>query len=227
MFFMQDARQYVGNCVLWWRKGGGYTTEIADAELFTAARCKGMRDTDVPWDRKLVESAVCAHVRIEHLQDAKRGIAPCEHGRGAECNLAHAPTAESTAAVLAKSADVNAPSLPPWRAELERLRGLIIKPASTSPEEYQRLTQRLVALEELDALRSGVMGRDTHLLISPLVAQHMATNYVVGWPSGHWTLLGPYDAPVWGSEKDPTYSAFADRILAGIDGAGAAVLAGE
>ena len=77
-------------------------------------------------------------------------MAGCEHGRGTDCNLAHALTAESMGAVLAKIA----PSLPPWRAELERLRGLIIKPASTSPEEYQRLTQRLVALEELDALRS-------------------------------------------------------------------------
>lgn len=72
LYYLQDARQFVGNCVLWWRLGGGYTTEIKDAELFPAEKLRSLRDTDVPWAQEIVMAAVCQHVRIEHLQDAAR-----------------------------------------------------------------------------------------------------------------------------------------------------------
>ena len=72
LYYLQDARQFVGNCVLWWRLGGGYTTEIKDAELFPAEKLRGLRDTDVPWAQEIVMSAICQHVRIEHLQEAAR-----------------------------------------------------------------------------------------------------------------------------------------------------------
>jgi len=30
------SKGYVGNCLLWWRKGGyGYTCDLSDAEIFT------------------------------------------------------------------------------------------------------------------------------------------------------------------------------------------------
>lgn len=44
-------------------------------------------------------------------------MAGCEHGRGTDCNLAHAPTAESMGAVLAKIADVKKADGLPERAD--------------------------------------------------------------------------------------------------------------
>ena len=35
LYYMQDTRQFVGNCMLFWAKGGGYTTKLSKAELFT------------------------------------------------------------------------------------------------------------------------------------------------------------------------------------------------
>lgn len=51
-YFLQDSRSYVGNCPLFWRKGGGYTTRIDEAERFTkeaAERQHKDRDTDKIW----------------------------------------------------------------------------------------------------------------------------------------------------------------------------------
>jgi len=34
-FYLQDKRGFVGNAVLWWRKGGhGYTCDLTDAQVF-------------------------------------------------------------------------------------------------------------------------------------------------------------------------------------------------
>ncbi|MFV0673621.1 hypothetical protein [Variovorax sp. tm] len=54
MYLLQDSRSfsYVGNCPTWWKKGGGYTTRIDEAERFTHAKALAQhrsRDTDIPW----------------------------------------------------------------------------------------------------------------------------------------------------------------------------------
>lgn len=53
MFFMQDSRSYVGNDVLWWgNMGGGYTSDIRKARIFTKAEAQRQHDTrpsDIPW----------------------------------------------------------------------------------------------------------------------------------------------------------------------------------
>lgn len=56
-FYLQDSRNYVGNCPMWWKEGGGYTTNVDEAERWTADRARiqhQCRETDVPWP--------CAHV---------------------------------------------------------------------------------------------------------------------------------------------------------------------
>jgi len=36
LFFMQDNRQMVGDCIMWWGEGGnGYVTDIGRAKRFT------------------------------------------------------------------------------------------------------------------------------------------------------------------------------------------------
>jgi len=79
LFYVQDTRQYVGNCCLWWCPAGkGYTTQINEAGLFTEEECKRMRPTDKPWPRHVVEAAVCHHVRIEHLNKEAARLAAKE-----------------------------------------------------------------------------------------------------------------------------------------------------
>ena len=90
-----------------------------------------------------------------------------------------------------------------------------------SGEELQRLTK----LEELDTLRSGVVGRNTHLLIPDEVAECMRIRGGSHHPSGHWRLDA--ESGDWECEDPTGYTAGSGYILAAIDGAGAAALAGE
>nr|WP_314709487.1 hypothetical protein [uncultured Comamonas sp.] len=54
MYYLQDARHHamVGNCPSFWREGGGYTTNLDEAERFTleaAMKQHKCRETDLPW----------------------------------------------------------------------------------------------------------------------------------------------------------------------------------
>ena len=51
-YYVQDSRQFVGNCVLWWRKeNAGYTTDIGDAAVFEEDELPHNRESDVPWPK--------------------------------------------------------------------------------------------------------------------------------------------------------------------------------
>lgn len=71
-FYIQDTRQYVGNCVLWWcPNSGGYTTQIDEAGLYTeeeANKICSNRNTDIAWPQDVVEKSIVKHVRIERLR---------------------------------------------------------------------------------------------------------------------------------------------------------------
>lgn len=54
LYYLQDSRSssYVGNCPSFWKKGGGYTTNIDEAERMTFEKAMAQhaaRDTDLPW----------------------------------------------------------------------------------------------------------------------------------------------------------------------------------
>jgi hypothetical protein len=70
-FYVLDARSVVGNCAMWWCPDGqGYTCDIAKAGLYTARRCAGMRETDIPVHRDVVAELTVKHVRLDHLRQA-------------------------------------------------------------------------------------------------------------------------------------------------------------
>jgi hypothetical protein len=49
-YYLQDSRQYVGNDMLFWRKGrSGYTTNLDEAHEFTLEEALDERDSDIPW----------------------------------------------------------------------------------------------------------------------------------------------------------------------------------
>lgn len=69
-YFLQDTRDMVGNCMLFWRKGSrGYTTRIEEAELFTVEEALSHRKTDRPWPEDLIRGIARLTVDHQHLPD--------------------------------------------------------------------------------------------------------------------------------------------------------------
>jgi hypothetical protein len=60
---------YVGNCLLWWRKGGhGYTCNLDEAEIFSGdseSLAQITKDTQkfTAWDKEYIDS--CAHRHVD------------------------------------------------------------------------------------------------------------------------------------------------------------------
>lgn len=76
-YYIEDARQVVGNCVLWWGKNrSGYTCTLDDAGLYTGpetAAIIGLRSerTDHAWPEAFILERVVRHVRVEPLNHAR------------------------------------------------------------------------------------------------------------------------------------------------------------
>ena len=71
MFYLQDSRGYVGNDVLWWRVGGGYTTDLSKARLYdtdAAAKQHRMRDTDIPWPKEYIDRKTRPAVDMQYIR---------------------------------------------------------------------------------------------------------------------------------------------------------------
>ena len=59
LFLLQDSRSYVGNDMLFWKDGGGYTTDVSKAERFTQEKAVSQhecRETDIPWPVDYIEA---------------------------------------------------------------------------------------------------------------------------------------------------------------------------
>lgn len=72
MYFIRDARQWVGNCALWWApEGRGYTCDLAQAGEFTAKQTSRLarRETDIPYRVDLVRAVATIHVTGDALSD--------------------------------------------------------------------------------------------------------------------------------------------------------------
>lgn len=67
LFYMQDSRSNVGSRAMFWRDGGGYTSNLDEAEQFTrerAVRQYECRETDLPWPVGYVRAL--AQVGVDH-----------------------------------------------------------------------------------------------------------------------------------------------------------------
>lgn len=66
LYYVQDARSFVGNCGSWWRPdGAGYCCSIDEAGTYTGADVAVMRGTDVPWPVEYVLQHTVRHVRVD------------------------------------------------------------------------------------------------------------------------------------------------------------------
>ena len=71
LYYIQDARSTVGNCVSWWRSNScGYTIKIDEAGLYSeeeAFRINRNRKTDIPWLKEIVDKCIVRHVCLDDL----------------------------------------------------------------------------------------------------------------------------------------------------------------
>lgn len=66
-FYLQDSRSNVGSRAMFWRDGGGYTSNLDEAEQFTRAAAVKQyecRETDLPWPVDYVRAL--AEVGVDH-----------------------------------------------------------------------------------------------------------------------------------------------------------------
>ncbi len=70
-FFIQDTRQYVGNCVYWWAKERkGYTCHLENAmevDEVEAREIEASRGTDKAWSADVVRAAASLQVDNQRL----------------------------------------------------------------------------------------------------------------------------------------------------------------
>ncbi|WP_454255151.1 hypothetical protein [Pseudomonas sp. Marseille-Q8238] len=67
LFYLQDSRSNTGSRAMFWRDGGGYTSNLDEAEQFTRAAAVKQyecRETDLPWPVDYVRAL--AEVGVDH-----------------------------------------------------------------------------------------------------------------------------------------------------------------
>lgn len=71
-WYLQDSRGFVGNDMLFWRKGSnGYTTDLNQAEVFSADdafKLHQSRNTDIPWPKPYIDSKSRPAVDVQYVK---------------------------------------------------------------------------------------------------------------------------------------------------------------
>lgn len=77
-FYLQDSRSNTGDGLMFWALGGGYTTNLDKAELFTQEQACAHRETDIPWQKDYLDAR--AHLGVDHqyirLDEASAHLTP-------------------------------------------------------------------------------------------------------------------------------------------------------
>lgn len=84
LFYLQDSRSNVGSRAMFWRAGGGYTSNIDEAEQFTRERAVKQyesRDSDLPWPVDYVRARAEVGVDCQYLTRSEAEAYRNEDGR--------------------------------------------------------------------------------------------------------------------------------------------------
>jgi rRNA maturation endonuclease Nob1 len=68
----------LGNDIIWWQLGGGYTTNLSKAEVFTKEKAQQQHDsrlTDIPWPKEYIDARTRPAVDMQNCdrQNALKG----------------------------------------------------------------------------------------------------------------------------------------------------------
>lgn len=83
-FFLQDSRTTVGSRAMFWRTGGGYTSNLDQAEQFTrdqAVKHYESRDSDLPWPVEYIRPRAETGVDCQYLTRSEAEAAQGDDGR--------------------------------------------------------------------------------------------------------------------------------------------------
>lgn len=75
LFYLQDSRGLVGENMMFWSIGGGYTSDIRKAEVFTKAEAISQnqcRESDIPWPAEYIKARFYTAVDMQHLRHVDR-----------------------------------------------------------------------------------------------------------------------------------------------------------
>lgn len=79
LFYIQDTRQVVGNCPVWWGPdGSGYVTRLDEAGRYTeqeAVRQNRTRETDIPWPCAEIDALGRKTVDCQHMRPRAERLA--------------------------------------------------------------------------------------------------------------------------------------------------------
>jgi antitoxin component of MazEF toxin-antitoxin module len=73
-FYLQDSRSYVGDGLSFWAFGGGYTTNLENAEIFSLSGATDQhecRETDIPWPKAYVDARARVGVDCQYVKLAE------------------------------------------------------------------------------------------------------------------------------------------------------------
>ena len=70
-YFIRDTRDYKGNSILWWAKGGGYTTDIESAEVFSKLEAEKICNNREKFKMELISEVVGVARLSVDIQDFK------------------------------------------------------------------------------------------------------------------------------------------------------------
>lgn len=78
LFYLQDARSFVGNCVLWWAKDGkGYVCDLRLAHRYTFEEAMAhhrSRKTDLPWSCEEIDAQARPVMDMQGLRSEKEQV---------------------------------------------------------------------------------------------------------------------------------------------------------
>lgn len=78
-FYIQDTRQFVGNCPMWWGpNGSGYATRLDEAGRYTeqeAIKQNRTRNTDIPWPCEEIDAIARSTVDFQHMRPRAERLA--------------------------------------------------------------------------------------------------------------------------------------------------------
>ena len=78
LYYIQDSREYVGNCVVFWGKNNsGYVCDITKAGLYTYEEAMSQhksRHTDIPWLKEDVENALRTFCDAQYLSKRQHEV---------------------------------------------------------------------------------------------------------------------------------------------------------
>ena len=81
LYYMQDARQYVGNSMSWWAKDyHGYVCDIKKAHIFTLEEAKkaSLRNTDILWPKDYIDQRIQHHIDMQSCEKNLAKVISCE-----------------------------------------------------------------------------------------------------------------------------------------------------